>query len=50
MVWRHQEVVSKPDYILYTKQCMLFNVVARYTNHNFDYFMVLGYLLRHPLQ
>ena len=50
MVWRHQEVVSKPDYILDTKQRMFFNVLVRYTNHNSDHFMVLGCLLKQTLQ
>ena len=50
MVWQNQEVVSKPDYILDNKQQMFLNIVVRDPHHNSDHFMVLGCLLRYPLQ
>ena len=50
MVWRHREVVSKPDYLLATKNQKLSNVMVREPCQNSNHFMYLGCILTCPLK
>ena len=45
MVWKNREVVSKPDYLLATKQRTFLKIAVRYHCYISNHFIVLGCLI-----